>query len=145
MKKKLIITCISAIFTFNAMADSQLTLTKEEINNRNKDILAKAGISISEYNEINIVSANTYTDSKGLKQNANDAHVGKKIKEYLAMNEEQQKNGYVKGSEPRARELLDLKHVASYHKKKYEGVLSSESTHIRASGGVNVKSGVWIH
>ena len=43
------------------------------------------------------------------------------------------KNGYVKDSEPRAKELMDLKHVASYQKKKYKGVLSSESTHIRAS------------
>lgn len=133
MKRKLLIAGISALFTYNAMADSQPALTKEQISKRNQEILAKAGISIPEYNEINIVSASTYTDNKGIKQNANDAHMAMKMKEYLAMNEEQQKNGYVKDSDPRAKELMDLKHVASYQMKKYKDLLSSESTHIRAS------------
>lgn len=68
-----------------------------------------------------------------MKHNANEAHMEKKMQEYLAMNDEQQKNGYVKNNEPRAKELLDLKNTASYQKKKYQSVLSPESTHIRSS------------
>ncbi|MCW8469910.1 hypothetical protein OQJ19_04465 [Fluoribacter gormanii] len=131
MKKTLLVAGVSALFSLNTLANDQKPLTKEEINQRNKAILAKSGISIPEYNEINIVSASTYIDSKDIKQSANDAHMAKKIKEYLAMNEEQQKNGYVKDSDPRAKELMDLKRVTSYQIKKYKGVLSPESTHIR--------------
>ncbi len=133
MYQKLLAAGLSVIFSFNTMANDQHALTKEEINQLNKKILAKAGIDIPEYNEINIVSANTYIDNKNIKQNANDAHMAKKMKEYLAMNNEQQKNGYVNDNEPRAKELMNLKHVASYQLKKYKSVFSSESTHIRAS------------
>ncbi|QMT61866.1 hypothetical protein [Legionella sp. PC997] len=133
MSKKLLAFGISALFSFSVIASNQEGLTKEEINKRNKEILAKAGIEIPEYNEINIVPASKYITSKNIKQNANDAHIAKKTEEYLAMNEEQQKNGYVKNNEPRAKELLDLKNTASYQKKEYKGVISSESTHIRDS------------
>ena len=132
MNKTLLIAGISALFTFSALADTS-ALTREEMDKRNREILAQAGIDISNSTEISIVSANKYLNIKGIKQNANDAHMAEKMKEYLAMNDEQQKNGYVKENEPRAKELMDLKHVAPYHLKKYKGVLSSESTHIRAS------------
>lgn len=134
MKKKILIAGISAIISFNVIADAPPILTKEEINKRNRETLAKAGIDISDSTEISIVSANKFISNVGVKQNENDAHMAKKMKEYLAMNDEQQKNGYVKEGEPRAKELMELKHVAPYHQKKYKGVLSSESTHIRASG-----------
>lgn len=133
MKKKLLIAGVSAIVSFSVIASSQHLLTKEEIDKRSREMLAKSGIELCEHNEINIVSANKYINNNGIKQNANDAHVAEKMKEYLAMNNEQQKNGYVKDNEPRAKELMDLKHVTPYHKKKYKGILSPESTHIRAS------------
>jgi len=132
MNKKLIVVGVSALFSLSVMASNQQALTKEEINKKNKEILAKAGIEIPEYNEINIVPASKYINSKN-KQNANNVHLAKKMQEYLAMNDEQQKNGYVNYNEPRAKELLNLKNTASYQKKKYKGVLSSESTHIRDS------------
>lgn len=133
MNKKLLAVGISALFSFSVIASNQQALTKEEIIKRNKEILAKAGIEIPEYNEINIVPASNYINNKNVKQNANDAHMAKKMQEYLAMNDEQQKNGYVKVNEPRAKELLDLKNTVSYQKKKYQSVLSPESTHIRDS------------
>jgi len=133
MKKRLLIAGISTLLAFNALADTTSALTREDMDKRNREMLAKAGIEIPSSTEISIVSASKYMNIKGVKQNANDAHMATKMKEYLAMNEEQQKNGYVKDSEPRAKELMDLKHVAPYHQKKYKGVLSSESTHIRAS------------
>lgn len=133
MNKKLLVVGISALFSFSVIASNQQALTKEEINKLNKEILAKEGIEILEYNEISIVPASKYINSKSITQNANDAHIAKKMQEYLSMNEEQQKNGYVKHNEPRAKELLDLKNTASYQKKKYKGVISPESTHIRDS------------
>lgn len=133
MNKKLLAAGISALFSFSVMASNQQALTKEEHIKRDKEILAKAGIEIPEYNEINIVPASKYINNKNSKNNANDAHMAKKMQEYLTMNEEQQKNGYVRHHEPRAKELLDLKNTASYQKKKYERVLSPGSTHIRGS------------
>ena len=103
------------------------------MDQRNREMLAQAGIEIPTSIEVSIVSANKYMNIKGIKQNTNDAHMAMQMKEYLAMNEEQQKNGYVKDSEPRAKELMNLKYIAPYHKKKYQGVLSPESTHIRSS------------
>lgn len=133
MNKKLLVVGMSALFSFSVTASNQQVLTKDEINKKNKEIIAKAGIEIPEYNEINIVAASKYINSNNIKQDANDAHMAKKMQEYLAINDEQQKNGYVKDSDPRAKELLDLKNTASYQKKKYKGVLSAESTHIRDS------------
>lgn len=133
MNKKLLIAGMSTLFAFNALADTTAALTRDELDRRNREMLAKAGIEIPSSTEISIVSANKYMSIKGIKQNANDAHMAEKMQEYLAMNDEQQKNGYVKEKEPRAKELMDLKHVASYHQKKYKSVLSSESTHIRTS------------
>ncbi|KTC89125.1 hypothetical protein [Legionella drozanskii] len=133
MKKKLLIAGMSVIFSFKAMADVQPTITNEEIDKRNRAMLAKAGIELPDSIEVSMVSANKYIESNSIKQNANDAHMATKMKEYLALNNEQQKNGYVKDNEPRAKELIELKHVALYHKAKYKGALSSESTHIRAS------------
>jgi hypothetical protein len=131
--KKLLLAGMSALFSFNVMAGTQQALTKEEINKRNKEMLAKAGIELPDSTEVSIVSASKYITSKDSKLNESDAHMANKMKEYLAMNNEQQKNGYVKENEPRAKELMNLKHVAPYHQKKYKGILSSESTHIRAS------------
>ncbi len=134
MNNRLLIAGICVVISLNAIAlSSQQVLPIEEINQTNKESLAKAGIEILEYNEINIVSANKYINSNGFKKNANDAHMAEKMKEYLAMNDEQKKNGYVKDFEPRAKELMDLKHITPYHQNKYKGVLSSVSTHIRAS------------
>lgn len=132
MNSKLLVAGITALFSFSVIASNEQALTKEEINKKNKEILAKAGIEIPEYNEINIVTANKYINSMNIKD-ANDAHLAKKMREYLVMNNEQQKNGYVNDNEPRAKELLDLKNTAAYQKKKYNGVLSAESTHIRDS------------
>lgn len=131
MNKKLLVAGITTLFSFSIMANNQRALTQDEIKNKNKEMLSKAGIEIPEYNQINIVAANKYIKKTNSKQNANDAHMARKIQEYLAMNEEQQKNGYVKDKESRAKELLDLKNTAAYQKEKYKGVLSAESTHMR--------------
>jgi hypothetical protein len=135
MNKKLLLTGIFALFSLNVMADNQKALTIKAINIRNKEILSKAGLSVPEYNQINIVPANKYLGNikMGVTQNANDAHMAKKMREYLSMNNEQQKNGYVKDTEPRAKELMELKRIAPYQKKRYKGVLSPTSTHLRAS------------
>ena len=71
--------------------------------------------------------------NKGINQKANDVYIAKRIKEYLVMNDEQKKTGYVHDNEPRAKELMDLKYIAPYHQKKYKEIFSSESTHIRGS------------
>jgi hypothetical protein len=134
MKTKLILVGISVIFTFNVIAaDTQSVLTKEEINKRSREFLAKAGIDVPDSTEINIVSADKLINNKNIKKNENDAHIAKKTQEYLAMNDEQQKNGYVKDNEPRVKELMELKHIATYQQKKYKNVLSPESTHMRVS------------
>ena len=132
MNKTLLLAVgISALFAFSAIASNQQALSKEEIIKKNNEILAKAGIEIPQYNEINIVPASNYINSKNVKPNANEVHMEQKMQKYLAMNDEQQQNGYVKDNVPRAKELLDLKNTASYQKKKYKSVLSPESTHIR--------------
>lgn len=134
MKMKLLTTGLLALFSFTVMADNQsVILNKEALEKQNRELLAKAGIAIADSTEVSIVPATTYLNNSNLKQNANDAHMAKKMSEYLAMNNEQQKNGYIKADAPRAKELMELKHVAPYHQKKYKGVFSPESTHIRAS------------
>lgn len=79
MNKKLLVVGISALFSFSVIASNQQALTKEEINKLNKEILAKEGIEIPEYNEISIVPASKYINSKSITQNANDAHIAKKM------------------------------------------------------------------
>lgn len=135
MNKKLLLTAMFVMFSLNVMAANQKALTMQAINLANKEILAKAGLAVSEYHQINIVPAKKYLmgNKMGVAQNANDAHMAKKMKEYLSMNDEQQKNGYVADNEPRAKELMELKHLAPYQKKRYKAVLSPTSTHLRAS------------
>jgi hypothetical protein len=135
MHKKLLLAGLFAIFSLNVLASSQKALTIKTINKRNQEILAKAGLSIPEYKQINIVPANKYlgNNKMGITQNVNDAHMARKMQEYLSMNDEQQKNGYVKDNEPRAKELMELKHIVPYQKKRYKTVLSPTSTHIRTS------------
>ena len=80
MNKKLLLTGIFALFSLSVMADNQKALTIKAINIRNKEILSKAGLSVPEYNQINIVPANKYLGNikMGVTQNANDAHMAKK-------------------------------------------------------------------
>lgn len=94
---------------------------------------AKANIELLRYDEINIVPACKYLNNQSMKQNANDVHIAKKIQEYLAMHEEQQKNGYVKDTDSRPKELMNLKHVAIYQTKKSNGIAASKDTHMRTS------------
>ena len=133
MNKKLLIAGVAILFSLNATAAHQNSLTKEEVNKRNIEMLSKAGIEISDSSEISIVSANKYINSKNIYKNDNDAHMAKKMREYLAMYDEQQKKGYVMEAEPRAKELMELKKVAPFHKEKYKNVFSSKSTHLRSS------------
>lgn len=135
MNKKIFRTGVFALISsmsFLASA-SQAALTSEEINLNNQKLLAKAGIAALPFNEIDIVPSDKYINKQNISKNPNDMHMAKIVKDYLAMNEEQMRNGYVKTNDSRARELLDMKHTASYHQKKFVGNVSAESTHIRAS------------
>jgi hypothetical protein len=133
MKKKLFLAVISIVFTFSAIADTQPTLSREEIDKQNKEILAKKGLYLPDYNEINMVSANKFISKKNMKGSNYDAEMANTVKKYLSMNAEQQKNGYVKEDKPRAKELLNLKNTSSFHKKKYKNIFSFHSTHMRDS------------
>ncbi len=133
MKRNLLIMGILTLFTFIALAENLPTIRKDEIEKHARNMLLKSGIDIPISYEIRLVSANKYLSVNRNEQNPNVAHMALKIKQYQAMHEEQQRNGFVKESEPRAEELMTLKHVAPYHKKKYREVISSESTHIRGS------------
>ncbi len=75
MKKKLLVAGMSVLFACNVLAGNSSALTKEEMDNRNREMLSKAGIEIPSSTEISIVSANKYMGVKGIKQNANDAHM----------------------------------------------------------------------
>lgn len=133
MKKIFLIAGISTLVSFQAMADTHTILSREQIEKQNREYLAKSGINIPNSTDISIVSASKYINIKNPAHNQNDVYMAKRMQEYLAMNQEQQKNGYIKDDEPRAKELLDLKNVSAYQQKKYKDVFSPTSTHIRAS------------
>lgn len=132
MKNKVLITILFAALTTTSKASEIAPLTKEQITNNNEQLLAKVGLYLPKYNEINIVKASTYTLSKpGIKADDNEIYMASKIKEYLAMHKEQQQKGYVNTPEPRAKELKELKHIAQYNREKHKENLSPESTHLR--------------
>ncbi|HHF7349621.1 TPA: hypothetical protein ACPSKE_002831 [Legionella feeleii] len=129
MRKLLLIGwCI--LLSFNSIADNHNTLSREEIDRLNKELLAKAGIYVPDSTEINIVSAKTILFKNNATNKVND-DTAKEMQAYLAMNAEQKRSGYVKDKEPRAKELLDLENSSLYHKKKYRNVFSFKSTHLR--------------
>lgn len=129
MRKLLLIGwCI--LLSFNSIADNHNTLSIEEIDRLNKELLAKAGIYVPDSTEINIVSAKTFLFKNNATNKVND-DTAKEMQAYLAMNAEQKRSGYVKDKEPRAKELLDLENSSLYHKKKYRNVFSFKSTHLR--------------
>ncbi|QEY51605.1 hypothetical protein [Legionella longbeachae] len=132
MKNKLIIGCVSILFPLSLIAQTGNTLTKEELNKQNMELLAKAGISLADSTEIIITSADTIINDKSVSKDKNSAYYAEKTKQYLLMHEEQQKNGYINTIDPRAKELMELKYTADFHKKKYKNVFSPTSTHIRS-------------
>lgn len=130
--KRIGVVILSAIFTCNVIANTQTTQELTDKTRINDAIAAKLGIEFSNYNEINIISADKYLNNLN-PSNANDVFMANEMKKYLAMHQEQQDKGYVEEKEPRAKELLDFKNLSSYQKNKYKDVLSSESTHLRDS------------
>jgi hypothetical protein len=131
MKKILLLASIIALSPFNLIAQTDAGLTKVELNKKNKELLTKAGINILDSSEIRIIPSNIILNNNNSSQDKNNAYYAEKTKLYLSMHEEQEKNGYVKAIEPRAKELMELKNTALYHQKKYKGVLSPISTHLR--------------
>ncbi|HHF7373992.1 hypothetical protein [Legionella bozemanae] len=132
MKIKLLIASISALLTFNVMAETS-NPSKEEMDKKAREYLAKSGINIPETTDISIVSATKYINAPTAANDKNDAYIAKKMQEFLSMNQEQQKNGYVQVAEPRAKELMELKYIAPTQIKKYKDTFSPISTHIRMS------------
>lgn len=100
------------------------TMSSDEIRNQNKDYLQKMGITLLD-GEIKIVKADT------LMHQAKDEYYSSRIRNFLQMHQEQEKNGYVKRPEPRAKDLLDFSQTAEYQYKKYVGEISPSSTHLR--------------
>lgn len=100
------------------------SLSREEIRNQNKVYLQKMGITLLD-GEVKIVK------SKTLMAQAKDDYYSSQIQSFLEMHKEQEKNGFVKKPEPRAKELLDFNQTAKYQYKKYNSEFSPSSTHLR--------------
>jgi len=130
MRKKILIG-VAALIAVDAFANN--LPTREEIEQKDKEYLLKAGIDIPDTPEIRIVPANKYLAKKNLTNNQDDDFMATQVQNYLKMHSEQQKSGFVKIKEPRAKELMELKQIAPIHLKKYKGVLSPTSTHLRPS------------
>lgn len=133
MNKKLLIMIGIVFLSSNVFASEEFVMNKELIKKRNLELLAKNGIFFPKYNEVNIVPIDTYLNYKKNKNDQNDIHLANKMKEYLAMYQEQNSNGFVNELEPRAKELLNLKEVVPHQIEKYKNNLSPESTHFRKS------------
>lgn len=118
-----------ALFSCDVKASKQRELTKEEIVKLNKEILAKAGIEIPKYDEINIIPASTYLNKTN--KDDNDSHIANKIQEYLTMHDEQQNNGYVDDDEPRASELIDIKDSVAYYMKDFNYDYGPDNPYMR--------------
>lgn len=131
--RKLLPTALLILFVAHVMAESQAVLSREDIDRVNKELLAKAGLSVPDSTEIRIVSANQFLFKNNSRINQSNDDAAKEIRDYLAMNREQKKNGFVRSNEPRAKELLEMEKTSLYHKKKYKHVFSFKSTHLRAT------------
>lgn len=120
MRNKLLIATVCSLITFNCVANAD-KLTVEQIRKQSDALLAKAGIEILPYNQVSIVPSDKYLNDKNLKLDPNIQFEQDSIRKYLAMNEEQQKNGYVNQDEPRAKELIEMKRVAHEIINQYQG------------------------
>ncbi|WP_040916851.1 hypothetical protein, partial [Legionella tunisiensis] len=114
--RKLLPTALLILFVTHAVAEPQAVLSREDIDRINKELLAKAGLSVPDSTEIRLVSANQLLFKNNSRINQSNDDTEKEIRDYLAMNREQQKNGFVKSSEPRAKELLEMEKTSLYHK-----------------------------
>ena len=132
--QKILLMTIAVILPISTLIGQPQTLSEEEIHKRNKEYLAKTGIAIPEAGEIRVVSAISIINRKNIANNKS-AIVVQAMKKFLLMHAQQEQNGYVKNSDTRAKELMELKHIAPYHQKKYRSILAQESTHIRSAIG----------
>lgn len=116
--------------TILAFSISSITLasspTQAELREKNKAYLKKMGIELLD-GEIRIV------DAKTVLRNSKNEYYASKINQYLSMHQEQEKNGFVKIPEPRAKELLEFREAANYQYQKYKNEISQASTHLRHS------------
>lgn len=131
MKNKLLIASVCGLFAFNCTSSAGKLLSVQDIKKQSEALLAKAGIEILPYNQVSIVPSDKYLNDKNLKADPNIKFEQESIRKYLAMNEEQQKNGYVNQDESRAKELMEMKHVAPHIRKLYEGNFEPSNTSLR--------------
>lgn len=130
LSNKLLLSCFCSVFSFSAIAGQDLTAKEKQQQSyeNSKAVLQKMGLNLLD-GEVKIVSSNKMiVDHRG----KNDTYVAN-IKKSLKMFEEQQRNGYVKQPESRAKELLEFKKASSYQFKKYENDYSPTGTHLRHS------------
>lgn len=121
--QKNILLIAGIIGSFSQIADAS-SLTRDEILEQNKAYLEKMGINLLD-GEVRIVNA------KSLINQAKDDYYASKVKNFLNMHKEQEKNGFVREPEPRAKELLNFKETAKYQFKKYKKEFAPRSTHLR--------------
>lgn len=107
-----------------AIQIANASLSANEVREQNKVYLEKIGIRLLD-GDVKIVPA------KGLINHSKDEFYNSEVQNFLAMHDEQLKNGYVKQDEPRAKELLDFPKTAKYQYQKYQNELSQGSTHLR--------------
>jgi hypothetical protein len=119
---KLLLSISMACGFIQAIEASEVS--REEIRSQNKAYLQKMGITLLD-GEVRIIKA------KILMAQAKDDYYSSKVQSFLAMHKEQEKNGFVKEPEPRAKELIDFKQAAQYQYKKYNSEFSPSSTHLR--------------
>ncbi|ASQ44985.1 hypothetical protein [Legionella clemsonensis] len=115
---------ILVLGVYAGYAFSAPPLSQEQIREQNKAYLKKMGIEMLD-GEVRII------DAKTLKSQANDEFYATRIKQYLSMHKEQEKNGFVNAPSPRAKELLEFSKTADFQYEKYKNELSPSSTHIR--------------
>lgn len=108
--------------------DLSMKEKQQQAYENSKAVLQTMGLSLLD-GDIRIASSKKIiADNQG----KNDIYVAN-IKKSLKMHEEQQKNGYVKEPESRAKELIEFRKASSYQFKKYENEFSATSTHLRHS------------
>lgn len=118
-----ILLSLTLICVFIRPVDAS-SMAREESYKQNKEYLQKIGINLLD-GEVKIVKAET------LMRQAKEEYYSSRIQNFLMMHQEQEKNGFVKNPEPRAKWLLDFKQSAKYQYKKHYGEISPTSTNLR--------------
>lgn len=121
MDMKHVLVCLLLMTLFKVcLAEDKHYTSSEDLNAQINNYLKSQNLPLSN-SGIQIVPAQTLFASPAVKNKD------------FAMLYEQKKNGYVEEENPRAKELLEFKHIASYQYKKFANALDPESTQLRHS------------